>query len=165
MSREDPGRPRSVTLLLRKKLKRPQHLGRNTPERCEDGEATSPVVLLRIVRAVVIWVTDSTLLLICQGAAGDFGCPRSSAGPWLGESSRRHAAADYPDPTRRTLTCQPNFAVLDAHRRVEHGSSALDLELPAVPGAGEHPNFSAVAVLVRFGKKVGARDMAVTTRR
>ena len=132
----------------------------------------SPIDVLRIVHVVVILETLSTLLLICQGAGGDFGCPRSSAGPWLGESSRRHAAADYRDPTRRTLTCQPNFAVLDAklvhldaYRRVEHGSSALDLELPAVPGAGEHPNFSAVAVLVRFGKKVGARDMAVTTRR
>src|ERR671920_21946 len=90
--REDSENPRSTTLRLPKKLKRPQRQERNTPERCEDGKAVSPVSLLRIVRAVVIYRTHSTLLLICQGARQPHALPTARC-CWL---SRRTCPGTYP---------------------------------------------------------------------
>src|SRR5215204_2033778 len=65
--RVDLGSPRSLTFRVPKKSREPRRRRRNTPESCEDRETISPVALLRIVRAVVIWETHSTLMLICQG--------------------------------------------------------------------------------------------------
>src|SRR3712207_9230453 len=55
----------------------------------------------------------------------------------------------------------PRLVHLHPHRRIEHCPSALYVELPAVPGTNEDSPLAPVAVLVRPGREVGARDTTV----